>query len=661
MKSKIFTLTFLLLALTSFNLKAQPLNWQEDSPSDWEPITFTSDFDNKTEGETSLNITFTETGTPYFVSDTFDVTASTAFTLTMDVLDNDPAAEVNLRVVFIDASGTGTNFTSADYSVDDASFQTLTYSETAPADAVKAYVIVRMYDVAANWTSSGTFNLDNASFTQGGDNLLANPSFEIWSAPPSGPIFLTYSFAGLSPEVDGIINTDNFTVDLTVPYATDLTNLVATFTTENTIDVKVGTTSQVSGTTPNDFSSPVTYALEGTESNQDWTVTVTKDAPSAEKDILSFVFAGLDPEVYGTIDKTNHTIDLAVPTGTNLTALVPTITLSEFATVSPESGVAQDFTNPVTYTVSAQDESTQAYTVTVTETDEVVIFQEYFESVPYFIPDGWTLLENDNYTPNAGDERWTDSAWVVTTTSRPEFAGTHVAMANSYYADMPAEGRTNDWMITPAITLGSNSTLSWKAMSTTTSGNYPDDYRVIIAPASSSVDPSESYFETYGEILLTVAPESWSAAVSNPGEGISERSIALKDAGINDGYANMDVWIAFVCITGDGGGSNLAIDDIKVVEGVTTGIFNPVSQELKVSVYPNPTSGAFKLGVKSDIQSKAQIEIYDLVGRIVLSEQADVSAGQNYIDLNASEFKTGIYLVNTKINNKSNVTKLIVK
>ncbi|MDR3601433.1 MAG: fibronectin type III domain-containing protein [Desulfosporosinus sp.] len=80
--------------------------------------------------------------------------------------------------------------------------------------------------------------------------------------------------------------------------------------------------------------------------------------------ITGFSFAGLSPAVTGSINGTNITV--TVPSGTNVAALVPTITTSPDATVSPTSTEAQDFTNPVTYTVTAQDSTTQTYTVTVT-------------------------------------------------------------------------------------------------------------------------------------------------------------------------------------------------------------------------------------------------------------------------------------------------------
>lgn len=76
------------------------------------------------------------------------------------------------------------------------------------------------------------------------------------------------------------------------------------------------------------------------------------------KYILSFL---IDDQV-GIVSETE--ILVVMPYGSDLTSLTPTITLSEGSTVSPESGVAQDFTNPVTYTVTAEDDSTKEYSVT---------------------------------------------------------------------------------------------------------------------------------------------------------------------------------------------------------------------------------------------------------------------------------------------------------
>ena len=61
-------------------------------------------------------------------------------------------------------------------------------------------------------------------------------------------------------------------------------------------------------------------------------------------------------------------VDITMPKDTDVTSLTPTITVSEGATVTPASGVAQDFTNKVTYRVaSAIDYVDYEVTVTVEE------------------------------------------------------------------------------------------------------------------------------------------------------------------------------------------------------------------------------------------------------------------------------------------------------
>ncbi|MCL1849801.1 MAG: DUF5018 domain-containing protein [Bacteroidetes bacterium] len=85
---------------------------------------------------------------------------------------------------------------------------------------------------------------------------------------------------------------------------------------------------------------------------------------SKEKQIISFKI--MKPPATGVINESAKTIIVQVPEDTDVTALVPVITVSDLASVSPASGMPQDFTNPVVYTVTAENESTVKYTVTVT-------------------------------------------------------------------------------------------------------------------------------------------------------------------------------------------------------------------------------------------------------------------------------------------------------
>jgi hypothetical protein len=62
-----------------------------------------------------------------------------------------------------------------------------------------------------------------------------------------------------------------------------------------------------------------------------------------------------------------QTITVTVPHGTDITALAPVV-LFEGSSLSPASGAAQDFTEPTTYRVTADDGSVRDYTVVVRHT-----------------------------------------------------------------------------------------------------------------------------------------------------------------------------------------------------------------------------------------------------------------------------------------------------
>jgi len=83
---------------------------------------------------------------------------------------------------------------------------------------------------------------------------------------------------------------------------------------------------------------------------------------NSEKLITAFRIL-LDPEVIGVVDQTNFVIKADVPFGTDVKNLTASIVISPTATVLPDPSTITDFTNPVNYTVVAQDGSTQNYQV----------------------------------------------------------------------------------------------------------------------------------------------------------------------------------------------------------------------------------------------------------------------------------------------------------
>lgn len=160
-------------------------------------------------------------------------------------------------------------------------------------------------------------------------------------------------------EVDDVIGTideDAKIVVLDFPAGTDVSHLTPN------IDVSTYATIEPESGVPQDFTNPVYYtvtAMDGT-TVQYMVEAVVHDADN-EKSILSFTIDGVE----GDINEIAKEVEVMMPEGTDVTQLVPTIVVSEGATVEPASGVAQDFTNPVTYTVTAQNGTMAVYTVTV--------------------------------------------------------------------------------------------------------------------------------------------------------------------------------------------------------------------------------------------------------------------------------------------------------
>ena len=193
---------------------------------------------------------------------------------------------------------------------------------------------------------------------------------------------LTFVFPGLAATAIG-----SNTIALTVPFGTDVTALAPTYTVS---PLALQDATFPSGTIRN-FSTPQTYTVTAENgSTKDYAVTVTVAAASSSKDILTCNFGALGA---ATISGTSITV-YAPPTQ-SLTSLAPTFTLSPFATLNPLSGTPQDFTNPVTYTVTAQNGSTKVYTVAVTS------YQSWTYSGSLYI---LTTLDGANLPASAATE-----------------------------------------------------------------------------------------------------------------------------------------------------------------------------------------------------------------------------------------------------------------
>jgi len=186
--------------------------------------------------------------------------------------------------------------------------------------------------------------------------------------------FLKADNANLPMDVSGVISSGH-SIKLTVPHNTDVTNFIATFTTTGTT-VSIGGVTRVNGVTKNSFTNDVTYTVHAQDgTTRDYTVSVSISAQD-EKDITTFWFdhtnklnIGLDSDVVASI--VDDKITAIIPNGANINLIASFVTtgkLVQIGTVTQHSGSTQnDFTNPVTYVVTAADGTTKTYTVTITK------------------------------------------------------------------------------------------------------------------------------------------------------------------------------------------------------------------------------------------------------------------------------------------------------
>jgi len=135
------------------------------------------------------------------------------------------------------------------------------------------------------------------------------------------------------------------TINIVVPYGTDLTKLNPTIQVSNSAIVSPESGSEV------DFSKGIVEYTVTAENGttKKWAISVVI-AKNTDADILGFTI----PNQTAATQYKNDTILVIMPEGTDLTSLTPTIITSPEANISPVSGIAMDFSKgAIEYTVTS--------------------------------------------------------------------------------------------------------------------------------------------------------------------------------------------------------------------------------------------------------------------------------------------------------------------
>jgi hypothetical protein len=290
--------------------------------------------------------------------------------------------------------------------------------------------------------------------------------------------------------VDGIINESAKTIAITVPEGTDVTAMT-TFVSHLGVSVN-----PASGTVQ-DFTNPIPYTVTaGDDSTSTYTVSVsTSSAPPLSSDarITDFGVLWYDPLgdgwSFGVIDEGAKTITITgVPWGASINNLETAI-VHTGASINPASGAPQDFTTPKTYTVTAEDSTTQTYTVSIvgwiplSSAKEITSFNIYANTGEYtgVINESGKMINISVANGTNVTEIKTDIVHTGVSVSPDPYDGPQDFTFPKTYTVTAQDGGTADYTVTVHVGLSSAKAIT-RFMITS-----PDDFGGYINEAAKTV------------------------------------------------------------------------------------------------------------------------------------------------------------------------------
>ncbi len=195
------------------------------------------------------------------------------------------------------------------------------------------------------------------------------------------------------------------------------------------------------------------------------------------------------------------------------------------------------------------------------------------------------------------------------------------------FASVPDVGGNDDWLISPQISLGSESILSFFAKS------YTSDYgleRFNVAVSTTGLDPDD-FTIINGDDYLEAPAEEW-----------TEFTFPIAQ------YDLQDVYVAIQCVSYDA--FVFMVDNMQILTDFTS-VENIEAQGFKM--YPNPAQGVVNFTSDNQIE---EVTVYNNVGQMVHNQK-----GSHELKINTSDWNTGIYMVQVKTEGKIETTRLIIE
>ena len=300
---------------------------------------------------------------------------------------------------------------------------------------------------------------------------------------------------------------------------------------------------------------------------------------------------------------------------------------------------------------------------------QTILLNEDFESYPDFTISNfgqWSVLDLDqlNTTTTIGGDPAPPVNWVATwlnagskmayqifnfsqSNATNDFTGASGDIRNfnprsgqkyaaSWAGQMIASFQgNNDWLITPAVTLG----LSGNQISMylkTLSSSYGDE-RFQIGVYVGSGNPTAAADFT---IINTLPYQLVSQNLNIDGN--------WRNFNYNlDAYSGQTIRVGIRCITQEA--SALLVDDVKITTTGSLATAENISEN-EITIYPNPINDI--LNIKTD-KKISEIKLYNIEGNLLSTTKEKT--------INISKFASGNYVVQVLLEDGKQITKKIIK
>jgi len=91
------------------------------------------------------------------------------------------------------------------------------------------------------------------------------------------------------------------------------------------------------------------------------------------------------------------------------------------------------------------------------------------------------------------------------------------------------------------------------------------------------------------------------------------------------------------------------------------GINETVASFGTVSAFPNPANDVLNVNITLNNNEKVTISMFNTLGQTVITENRNLNAGSNNIQLNTSNLEAGVYMVTVTAGNSTTTSRIVVQ